>query len=447
MKKYRRNVALVLFSFLLICIGVNLYLYNDYRNKDRDNFYKVEENRILDKLNNDWDYLQNEEDKLLNNGGKYPNAVAFIDLTSYSYIIDVQILELSTTESNADAMETFFNTKNVSVDYKTIQIGNQVKIVKFQYKADPSSEYKKLLFVINAIFIIIFMLLLIILVYLGRNIIRPFYTLRDLPIELSKGTLTKAIPESKNKFFGKFTWGLDLLRQKLETQRAKELQLEKEKKMLILSISHDIKTPLSAIKLYVKALKENLYDTEAKRQEVLANIQRNSEEIEQFLGEIIKTSTTDFLKIEVNSKEEYYLKELMDNLEDYYHETMNLKLIHFAVSIYDNCLLKGDKNRTIEVLQNVIENAMKYGDGKEILIEFDDEESCKLITVANSGNTLPETELVHIFESFYRGSNVTDKKGNGLGLYICKEIMNQMNGEIFAQMKDGWMRITLVIMM
>jgi signal transduction histidine kinase len=440
MKKYRRNTTLILFGFLLLCVGVNIYLFHGYQNKDRDGFYKVEENRIIDKLQNEWDSLQYSEDKQITVG-------AILDLSSYHYIIDVDILEIPSGESKVKDMEAFFNTKNVSIDYKTVMIGNQAKILKFQYKADDSSEYRKILIVMNGVLIIIFVFQLIIFVYLGRNIIKPFYTLRDLPIELSKGTLTKAIPESKNKFFGRFTWGLDLLRQKLEAQKAKELQLEKEKKMLILSISHDIKTPLSAIKLYVKALKENLYDTEVKKQEVLLNIERNSDEIEHFVGDIIKTSTTDFLKIEVNAKEEYYLKDLMDSIEDYYQETMNLRFIQFTVSAYDNCLLKGDKNRTIEVLQNVIENAMKYGNGKEIVIEFDVEENCKLITVANSGNTLPETELVHIFESFYRGSNVKDKKGNGLGLYICKEIMNQMNGEIFAETKDGWMRITLVIMM
>ena len=77
----------------------------------------------------------------------------------------------------------------------------------------------------------------------------------EVSIELAKGNLSAHVKEDKNKFFGKFLWGIDMLRENLENNKEKELQLQKEKKTLILSISHDIKTPLSAIKLYAKALK------------------------------------------------------------------------------------------------------------------------------------------------------------------------------------------------
>jgi signal transduction histidine kinase len=388
-------------------------------------FYKVEENRIINDMKK--------------SGGDLPN------LKAYRYIKEVEVYDVTASEPATKEMEAYFNTGNKVVDYKTLVFGDKVKIIKFEYENDNNSEQRKIWFTMNSLLLVTLLFLILIFVYIGRNIIKPFHSLRDLPEELSKGTLTKAIPESKNKFFGKFTWGLDLLRQKLETQKVKELKLEKEKKMLILSISHDIKTPLSAIKLYVKALKENLYDSADKKQEVIDNIGRNAEEIERFVGEIRKSTTTDFLQIEVKETQEYYLKELLDNIKSYYYETMKLKCIDFYVAAFDNCLLKGDLNRTIEVLQNILENAIKYGDGKEIVIEISEEEDCKLITVANSGNTLPDAELVHIFESFYLGSNVNYKQGNGLGLYICKEIMNHMNGEIFAESKAGWMRVTLVI--
>lgn len=68
--------------------------------------------------------------------------------------------------------------------------------------------------------------------------------MRDIPYELARGNLTAPIKENKYRFFGKFTWGINLLR---------------EKKTLILSLSHDIKTPLSAIHLYAKALSKGLY--------------------------------------------------------------------------------------------------------------------------------------------------------------------------------------------
>jgi len=96
------------------------------------------------------------------------------------------------------------------------------------------------------------------------------------------------------------------------------------------------------------------------------------------------------------------------------------------------------------VLQNIIENAIKYGDGKRIEILFSEEDDCQLITVKNSGNTLPDTEIFHIFESFQRGTNADGKSGSGLGLYICRQLMRKMNGDIFAKTKNGFMNVTCV---
>ena len=111
----------------------------------------------------------------------------------------------------------------------------------------------------------------------------------------------------------------------------------------------------------------------------------------------------------------------------------------------ENCLLYGDLDRAVEVLQNVCENALKYGDGKQIHISFDEEEDCKLITVENSGCSLKEEEFTYIFDSFYRGSNSDKAKGSGLGLYICKSILHKMDGEIFAKEKNGMFAITVVL--
>lgn len=79
-----------------------------------------------------------------------------------------------------------------------------------------------------------------------------------------------------------------------------------------------------------------------------------------------------------------------------------------------------------------------------ISIDFSDEENCRLITVSNSGCTLSESELNHIFDSFWRGSNTGSQKGSGLGLYICRQLMSGMGGDIFAEIADGYMKVTAV---
>ena len=99
----------------------------------------------------------------------------------------------------------------------------------------------------------------------------------------------------------------------------------------------------------------------------------------------------------------------------------------------------------MEVLQNVIENAAKYGDGRSITIDFAREENCLLITVSNTGCTLPDNEVIHIFDSFWRGSNSKGKEGSGLGLYICRKLMQQMDGDIYASVHDDLMSVTIVL--
>ena len=141
---------------------------------------------------------------------------------------------------------------------------------------------------------------------------------------------------------------------------------------------------------------------------------------------------------------EFYMSQAINKIADSYRETLSAAGTLFEINDYTDCMLSGDPDRLFEVLQNVIENAIKYGDGERISLDFSEEEDCRLITVSNSGCTLPEAELPHIFNSFWRGSNAANKQGSGLGLYICRRLMKEMNGDIFAEASNGNMNITLV---
>lgn len=118
--------------------------------------------------------------------------------------------------------------------------------------------------------------------------------------------------------------------------------------------------------------------------------------------------------------------------------------IDFEIDDYQNCLVKGDLDRSYEVIMNILENAIKYGDGRQISITIYKEEYCQLIKVHNTGPVVNDQDFNHIFDSFYRGSNAEGKEGNGLGLYICKYIMNKMDGDVFAQISEDGMDFVLV---
>ena len=315
------------------------------------------------------------------------------------------------------------------------------KLYRIEYVEERSS---RLPLYINISLLCMMIVTMMVLVYVYRKVLKPFHNMSNLSYELAKGNLSMPVKEEKSKLFGRFLWGMDMLREKLEDNKARELQFQKEQKTLILSLSHDIKTPLSSIELYSKALSENLYDTQERKDEALQGIVRNVKEIKGYVDEIVTASREDFLNLEV-SMGEYYLSDVMKVTERYYKDKLSVIHTEFQVDEISECLLKGDKNRMIEVLQNVMENAIKYGDGKRIRISFGEEEDCKLIHIENSGCDLKEEELPNLFDSFYRGSNSTGRKGSGLGLYICKTLMRKMDGEIFAEMKEELFCVTIVV--
>jgi len=303
---------------------------------------------------------------------------------------------------------------------------------------------KGILIAANLIMSAIFLLLLGLLYFIRKHIVVPFGRLNKVPQELARGNLAVPIPEEKSRFFGKFTWGVNLLREKIEDDRQKELSMQRDKKLLLLSLSHDIKTPLSAIKLNAKALARGLYKDEEKRRSAAESINSRADEIEQFVSEITKAASEDFMNFEV-TEGEVFLSSIISRLSARYAPQLAVSGTEFRVDSYDDCLLACDPDRLAECLQNLVENAIKYGDGREIGLSFDKMDGCQLITVSNTGCSLEEKELPQIFESFHRGTNADKVQGNGLGLFICKRLMSLMGGEVYAEIKEERFCITLVI--
>lgn len=355
------------------------------------------------------------------------NGIENVDLSQCEFVYNI-----------AEYGEDFYNSPN---DYLIREINGM--LYRFDYTAKKDQVNTKIIIAVNVILSVMTAAALGLLFYIRGKILSPFERLTNVPYELSKGNLTPPVKENKSRFFGKFLWGIDLLRENIEQQKQRELELQREKKTLLLSLSHDIKTPLSAIKLYSSALSKNLYSDEEKQREIARSIGEKADEIEGYVSKIITASREDFLSLDVENGE-FYLSELIRNIADYYSEKLALVKTEFIVDEYKNRLLSGDLNRAVEVLQNVIENAIKYGDGRRIDLLFPDDDEGILISIKNSGCTLDKLELSHIFESFWRGTNSENIQGSGLGLYICRQLMHKMNGEVFAEIDGGEITVTVV---
>ncbi len=396
MNKFRRYAVMFLVLELGIILLGNTYLVFQNNNGVKDKLYKVEASRLILELNK--------------------MELSAVDMKKYPHLIRV---------GEYDSQEI------CNHEYQVEEVNG--KLYRIEYQEDTSKSW---MLYMNFFFGIFFLLNLFLLWFVGDKILKPFHIMSSLPLELAKGNLAIPLKEEKNRYFGKFLWGMNMLREHLESSRERELELQKEKKTLILSLSHDIKTPLSTIELYAKAMSAGLYEDKEKQQEVVQGILKNTREIESYVKEITKASREDFLDLQV-SLGEFYLSEVISYIGAYYQEKLSVLHTEFTIEEFRDCLLLGDKERMIEVLQNIMENAIKYGDGHDIRISFGDEEDCRLIYIENSGAGLMEEEVSNLFDSFYRGSNSQGIQGSGLGLYICKELMKAMDGDVYVKMQEN----------
>ena len=403
MKAFNRIFSAVTVAIILLFAVVNMILAADKTDGSRQ--YRVEISRLVHEIET--------------NGSA--------DISECVYVTNIE-----------QYGEKFYSTDS---DYVIYEINGE--LYRFDYSANGYSNKAHFVGIVNAVLGVIAILFIAVMLYIKYAILAPFERLSSLPYELSKGNLTMPVKETKNRFFGKFLWGIDILRENIEQQKQRELEMQKEKKTLLLSLSHDIKTPLSVIKLYSAALSKNLYSDTEKQQKVAESITEKVDEIEGYVSQIITASREDFLSLEADMGE-FYLSELIEKITGYYREKLALIKTDFIVGKYKNCLLSGDLNRSVEVLQNMIENALKYGDGRRVELIFPEDDECVQIAVTNGGCTLGKDDLPHIFESFWRGANAENIGGSGLGLYICRQLMRKMNGEIFAEIDNDIITVTAV---
>ena len=387
---------------LLVCIAGNILMSVLTRKDSRE--YRVDAKRVAQRL-----------------ASEDPSQ---IDLKDYDHVVAITKFDYSATPNN-DYMIALHNGEEYAVEYVA--------------ETDHTS-----IIIFNVCLGSMLIVVIAVMIYIDRKIIKPFHSMTDMTLDLAKGNLSTPIKEDKGRFFGKFLWGMNMLRENLEDSKKRELEYQKEKKTLVLSLSHDIKTPLSAIELYTRALRDGIYDTPEKRENAYSGILKNAEEIKNYAGEISKISREDFLDLKVEVSE-VYIDEVMTKIEAYYTDKLSVLHTGFVVEEHDNCLLSCDADRLVEVIQNLMENAIKYGDGKEIIISFSDEEDCRLITVSNTGTPPDETEMQNLFDSFYRGKNTAGINGSGLGLYIARNLMIKMDGDVFAKIRDGMFTVTVVV--
>lgn len=391
--------------------------------KQQDMYYKVEVNGLLEEA-------------------RRGTPAEEISLEECHYVKAIRFLSRDRLEEEVAQMDFFSNQNQKNTVTKPLFIQQEWKgYLCFDYVLPGQS--RNLMVFLEIMLFLLFVIIWCVLVYIRAEVLTPFFRFQNMPYEMAKGHLREELPESRERYFGKFLWGLSMLQSALQSSRKKELQLLKEKKTLLLELSHDIKIPLSTIRLYARSIYEDVAETPEAKKEYAVKIEQHAVELEMLVKKIMGAVSEEVLSIEVQSGD-FYLQDYVDRVKGLYDEKCKRNGIIFEIGAYENHILHGDFERAVEVMENLMENALKYGDGRKIALRFYEEEYCQIVEVFNTGEAVREQEIPHLFDSFFRGSNVRDKDGNGLGLYICKQIMTKMEGDIYLKSTKDGMHFCLV---
>ena len=196
-------------------------------------------------------------------------------------------------------------------------------------------------------------------------------------------------------------------------------------KSLLSNISHQIRTPLANITLYAGLLKDELSESSSFR--LADKIEKNAEKLEFFMKELLKSPYAEQEIISVNPK----IIEL-DKIIKKCCQSVELDAMKKNIRICpesNNYKVFADPKWTEEVFFFFFENAIKYSSNNtEVTIKPILYESFVCVQIIDNGIGIPEQEQGKIFQRFYRGTNVTDKQGFGIGLYLAREVLRKQQG-------------------
>lgn len=221
----------------------------------------------------------------------------------------------------------------------------------------------------------------------------------------------------------------------MEISRMQKETAEEERdivKSLITNISHQIRTPLANITLYSGLLKERIKDEESVR--LADKIENNAGKLEFFMKELLKSSYAEQEIISVSPQIIDLETVIRRSCQAVELDAMKKKIQ--LIPEYDTCKIFADLKWTEEVFTNILENAIKYSpSGSTVTIQTVLYESFVCVRVVDNGIGILEEEQGKIFQRFYRGTNVTDKQGFGIGLYLAREVLRKQQGYIKVKSK------------
>ncbi len=319
--------------------------------------------------------------------------------------------------------------------------GRLAGLVEYRF-ADSSSGTLRL--IVNIALIAGFVIAAVFLAGTYVKIIMPFRKLSEYPERLARLRDIQKLPESRSRFFGKYVWGMNMLTDVLAASSRRIHELEGEHQKLVTSIAHGVKTPVANIRLYSDALRTELYPGQGSTADIAEKIDQNAGKIQSLAGELMAASDASFDGCGIETAP-FYLGELADLVRSEFADRMELLRVPFTVECEGSPLLESDKYALYRAVSQLLENALKYGDGSGISVRMMKQDDGFSIAVRSKGGLLPENELPYVFRSYWRGSNAAGRDGSGIGLYVVHETAKALGGSAHARRIEETSEMEFVI--
>lgn len=280
--------------------------------------------------------------------------------------------------------------------------------------------------------------------YINKNIIIPFNDMKDFASDIAGGRLDTPLVMDKDNIFGAFTESFDIMREELTASKKREIELQRRERELIASLSHDLKTPITGIKVTSELLKAKINAdgstvNPSDLSEKIDNIYMKADQIDKLVSDLFSSTMEELDELKVNCIDENSLI-LNDIIKKYDDRDL------VTLGELPGILIHTDAKRLSQVIGNIISNSYKYA-GTGIEVSFRPVDDYLEMKIRDHGPGVPEDELSLVTNKFYRGRDWVESReeGSGLGLYIAKMLMEKMDGELLVENADKGLLITLMI--
>lgn len=279
--------------------------------------------------------------------------------------------------------------------------------------------------------------------WLYQSIVQPLEKLKRAAVNIKDGNLDFNVITDTEDEIGEVCIAFEEMRIKLKEQIEVSMQYEKDNKELLSNISHDLKTPITAIKGYVEGIRDGVADTPEKMDKYIRTIYNKATDMDKLIDELFL-----FSKLDSNSMNYSFAKL---NLKDYFEDcvdeiSLDLESRGISLAYYnhvpEDTIIIADPEQLKRVINNIVGNSVKYMESRRsghIGIFIKDEPEFVQIEIQDNGKGIAKKELPHIFERCYRtdASRNSSKGGSGLGLSIAKKIIEEHGGKIWANSVEG----------